>query len=211
MKSSTTTIIILLCFVSVKAQEITEKYIDFSGKESVEMNIQIADSINLHTWDKNEIYVNASVNINNNEDNEGYVISFDETEDMVKITGRFKDNYFRERDNCCNKTDIFWEISIPERVDFYIETINGNITIDGVTERIRAKSISGFIDLAAPADRNADIKFSTITGTIYTNHKLASDWSKSGVPTVIRQNLNKGGSPVYLETISGDIFFRKSN
>ena len=211
MKSSTILIIILLGFVSVKAQDITEKHIDFSGKGSVEMNIQIADSICLHTWNKNEVYVRASVNINDNEDNEGYEISFDETGDLVEITGRFRENYFRGRNNCCNETDIFWEIHIPERVDFNIETINGNITIDGVTERIRAKSISGFIDLAAPADRNADIKFSTITGTIYTNHELATDRSHSGVPTVIRQNLNKGGSPVYLETISGDIFFRKSN
>ncbi len=210
MKSSTTIIIILLGFVSIKAQEITEKHIDFSGKESVDMNIQIADSICLHTWNKNEVYVKASVNINDNEDNEGYVISFDETGDLVEITGRFKDNYYRGRKNCCNETDIFWEIYIPERVDFNIETINGNITIDGVTERIRAKSISGFIDLAAPADRNADIKFSTITGTIYTNHELTSDWRQTGVPSVIRQNLNEGGSPVILETISGDIFFRKS-
>jgi hypothetical protein len=211
MKKSIIVFVFLLYFIAVRAQEITEKHIDFSGKGSVEMNIQIADSINLHTWNKNEVYVRASVNINDNEDNEGYVISFDETGDLVEITGKFRENYFRGRNNCCDETDIFWEIYIPERVDFNVETINGNITIDGVTDRIRAKSISGFIDLAAPADRNADIKFSTITGTIYTNHELTNDWRQSGVPSVIKQNLNKGGSPVILETISGDIFFRKSN
>ena len=211
MRTSAILVVILLFFASAEAQEITEKHIDFSGKGSVEMNIQIADSINLHTWNKNEVFVTASVNINDNKDNEGYVISFEETGTSVIINGRFKEDYFKGRNNCCTKTDIYWLVYIPEKTNFNIETINGNITINGLTDEIRAKSISGFIDLAAPADRKADIKFSTISGTIYTDHKLVTESRHSGIPSVIRQNLNNGGSPVTLETISGDIFFRKSN
>ena len=210
MKKSIIIFLISLCFASAWAQEITEKHFDFAGKISVEMNIQIADSIDLHAWNKNEVFVKASVSINDNKDNEGYVISFEETGNSLVINGKFKDNYFKGRNNCCTVTDIYWMIYIPERVAFNIETINGNITIDGITDEIRAKSISGFIDLAAPSDRKADIKFSTITGTIYTDHKLVSEWRPTGIPSVIREDLNKGGSPVTLETISGDIFFRKS-
>lgn len=211
MRTSAILIVIWLCFTSTEAQEITEKHIDFSGKESVDMNIQIADSINLHTWNKNEVFVTASVNINDNKDNDGYIISFEESGNSVVVNGKFKDQYFKGKDNCCNETDIYWEIFIPENTSFNIETINGNITIDGITDEIYAKSISGFIDLAAPANRQADIKFSTITGTIYSNHKLVTESRHSGIPSVIRENLNNGGSPVTLETISGDIFFRKSN
>jgi hypothetical protein len=211
MRTSAVLIVVWLCFTSAEAQVITEKHIDFSGKESVDMNIQIADSINLHTWNKNEVFVTASANINDNKDNDGYVISFEEIGNSVVINGKFKDQYFKGRDNCCNKTDIYWEVFIPEKTAFNIETINGNITIDGVTDEIFAKSISGFIDLAAPTDRQADIRFSTITGTIYSNHKLVTESRHSGIPSVIRENLNNGGSPVTLETISGDIFFRKSN
>ncbi len=211
MKKISIIIIGILCFASVKAQEITEKHFDFSGKESVEINIQIADSLNLHTWNKNEVFAKASVNINDNEDNEGYVISFDESGKSLVINGKFKDNYFRGRNNCCTETDIFWEIYLPERITINVETINGNITIDGITDEIRVKSISGFIDMAASSDRKADIKFSTITGTIYTDHKLASERHAAGIPTVIKEDLNNGGSPVTLETISGDIFFRRSD
>lgn len=211
MRTSAILVVILLFFASAEAQEITEKHIDFSGKESVEMNIQIADSINLHTWNKNEVFAKASVNINDNEDNEGYVISFEETGNSAIINGKFKDDYFKGRNNCCTETDIYWEIYLPERVTINVETINGNITIDGITDEIRAKSISGFIDLTAPSNRKANIRFSTISGTIYTNHELVAENRYSGIPSVIRQNLNDGGSPVTLETISGDIFFRKSN
>ncbi len=211
MRTGAILIVVWLCFTSAKAQMTTEKHIDFSGKESVDMNIQIADSINLHTWNKNEVFVTASVNINDNKDNDGYVVSFEEDGNSIVINGKFKDQYFKEKDNCCTKTNIYWQVFIPEKTPFNIETINGNITIDGVTDKICAKSISGFIDLAVTADRKADIKFSTISGTIYTNHELVTESRYSGIPTVIRQNLNNGSSPVTLETISGDIFFRKSN
>jgi hypothetical protein len=211
MKTNTIIFLILFSFASTRAQEVTEKHIDFTGKGSVELNIQIADSINLHTWNKNEVFVTASVNINDNEDNEGYIITFGETGNSVIINAKFKDDYFKGRNNCCTVTDIFWEVYIPERTAFNLETINANITIGGITDEIHAKSISGFIDLAAPSDRRANIRFSTISGTIYTNHELVGENRYSGIPSVIRQNLNDGGSPVTLETISGDIFFRKTD
>lgn len=65
-----------LCFAAASAQQKTEKHIGFAGKESVELNIQIADSIELRTWNRNEVYVSASVNINENKDNDAYQISF---------------------------------------------------------------------------------------------------------------------------------------
>ncbi|MCX6253889.1 MAG: DUF4097 family beta strand repeat-containing protein [Bacteroidia bacterium] len=211
MKSGTILIVIWLCLGSIQAQQITEKHIDFSGKESLTLNIQIADSINLHTWNKNEVFVTASVNINNNKDNEAYTTSFDESGNTVVVSGKFKDKYFKEKNNCCNTTDIYWQVYLPEKTDFKIETINANITIAGQTEEMSVKSISGYIDLAVPVNRKADIDFSTISGTIYSNHELALNKMHTGVPTRIVEKLNNGGAPVKLETISGDIFFRKSN
>jgi hypothetical protein len=211
MRVVATIIVACLCIGTLGAQQKTEKHISFSGKESVEMNIQIADSINLHTWNKNEVFVTASVNINENKDNDAYIISFDESGNTVGIKARFKDNYLKGKNNCCNKTDIFWEVYVPEKAEFSIETINGNITITGQTEKIKVKSISGYIDLTVPGTRKADIDFSTISGTIYSNHNLALNKMNSGIPTKIYEKMNDGGSPVKLETISGDIFFRKSN
>jgi hypothetical protein len=211
MKSVTIIIVVWLCFGTIQAQQIIEKHIDFSGKESLTLNIQIADSINLHTWNKNEVFVTASVNINDNKDNEAYITSFNESGNTVIVSGKFKDKYFKGKNNCCNTTDIYWQVYLPEKTDFKIETINANITIVGQTEEMSVKSISGYIDLAVPVNRMADIDFSTISGTIYSNHTLALNKMHTGVPTRIVEKLNNGGAPVKLETISGDIFFRKSN
>jgi len=211
MKTGTILVVAWLCFSTIQGQQIIEKHMDFSGKESLSLKIQIADSINLQTWNKNEVYIKASVNINENKDNEAYITSFDETGKTVVIDAHFKDKYFKGKNNCCNETDIYWQIYMPEKTKFSVETINANVTITGQTREMNVKSISGDIDLTEPASKQADIDFSTISGTMYSNHELALSKLHSGIPLKITEKLNNGGDPIKLETISGDIFFRKSN
>lgn len=211
MKSYTILIVLWLCFGSARAQQIIEKHIDFSGKESVKLNIKLADSINIMTWNKNEVYLKASVNINDNKDNEAYVTSFDDSGSAVIVNANFKDKYFKGKNNCCNTSDIYWEVYIPEKTKFSVETIDANVTITGKTQEMNVKSISGFIDLAVPAEKMADLSFSTISGSMYSNLDVKPSSQHSGIPMKINEKLNNGGDHIKLETISGDIFFRKSN
>jgi hypothetical protein len=211
MKTYTILVVVWLCYSSLQAQQIIEKHIDFSGKESVSLKIQIADSINLQTWNKNEVFVKASVNVNENKDNDAYITSFEEAGNTVVVNAKFKDKYFKGKNNCCNNTDIYWQIFIPEKSKFSIETINADITITGQTRAMNIKSISGYIDLAVPASKQADLDFSTISGRMYSDIELALNKPHSGVPLKIAEKLNNGGDQIKLETISGDIFFRKSN
>ena len=210
MKKLTLLVVMCLCIVTIQAQQIIEKHIDFSGKESLALKIQIADSINIKTWNKNEVYVKASVNINENKDNEGYETSFDSDGNRVVVNAKFRDNYFKGRNNCCNESEIYWEVYIPESTIFSTETINGNVTITGHTKGMNVKSISGYIDLAVPSDKKADIDFSTISGRMYSDLSFPMKKTHSGIPLKIVEKLNTGGDPITLETISGDIFFRKA-
>jgi hypothetical protein len=211
MKTYTILVVVWLCFGPVQAQQIIEKHLDYSGKESVTLKIQIADSINIQTWNKNEVYVKASVNINENKDNEAYQTSFDEAGSTIVVNAKFRDKYFKGNKNCCNTSDIYWQVFIPEKSRFSVETINANVTITGQTREMNVKSISGYLDLAVPANRDANLEFSTISGTMYSNHELALKKTHSSFPSKIVEKLNNGGAVVKLETISGDIFFRKTN
>ena len=211
MKTITILVVMLLCFSTVKAQQIIEKHIDFSGKDFLSMKIQIADSINVQTWNKNEVYLKASVNINENKDNDAYITSFDEDGKTVAVKANFKDNYFKGKKNCCNETDIYWQIFMPEKTKFSVETINADITITGLTREMNVKSISGYIDLTEPSTKQAEIDFSTVSGRMYSNHAIALSKEHSGIPLKINEKLNNGGDPIRLETISGDIYFRRSN
>ena len=205
------TLALLLSIGSANAQQIIEKHMSFSGKESVALKIQIADSINIQTWNKNEVFVRGSVNVNDNKDNEAYFTSFSEDGRSITVDGKFRDNYFKGKKNCCVESEIYWQVFIPDKAGFTVETINGNITIKGNTTDMNVKSISGYIDLAVPSDKSADVELSTISGSMYSNLDLDPEKGHSGIPMKISQRLNRGGEKIRLETISGDIYFRKSN
>jgi DUF4097 and DUF4098 domain-containing protein YvlB len=118
------------------------------------------------------------------------------------------EDYFKGKKDNCMKSEITWEFYIPEKSAFMVETINGNVTIEGVTSAIQVKTISGFIDYKIAPGRSADLEFKTITGTLYSDLDIASGDKNNGIPQIITHKLNDGGYPVKLETISGDIFLR---
>jgi hypothetical protein len=198
----------------VRAQKIVEKHINYSGKESVKMNIQIADSIKINTWNKNEVYVKASINVNENKDNDLYLVNFDEAGSQVGITSKFDSDKTKQRskdkNNCCNyESEIYWEVFVPENAGISVETISGNLIITGKTAALKAYTISGFIDLAFPEQDKADFRISTITGTIYTNIDMKPDTRSKSGGSDISTAYNGGGKDVNLKTISGDIYLRK--
>jgi hypothetical protein len=216
----------LLCIGSLasKAQKIIEKHIPFSPKNFVSMNFQISDSIHIITWKKDEVYIRSSIDVNDNQNNDDYKMVFDESGSTVNVSAKLETDNIRRsgkdsnnNNNCCcccnnYRTKIFHEVYVPENVDFSVETINGNIIIAGNTAEIRARSISGFIDLAIAPDRKAEVKMHTITGTMYSNIDLlpASRHIKQVGGGSISAQLNGGGSKsIDLQTISGNIFFRK--
>lgn len=197
------------------AQKIIEKHIDFSQKDLIALNIQIADSIRIITWNKNEVYVKASIDINDNKDNDLYRMTFGDSGNTVAVLAKIADHEktnrgWNEKCNCyCMQSEIYCDIYIPENVNFSIESINANITITGKTAAVRAKSISGFIDLAVDPQRKADLKLNTITGTVYSDLAVNASRNTRAVGTKVSDMVNGGGKPISLETISGDIFLRK--
>lgn len=197
------------------AQKIIEKHMNFSNKDLISLNIQIADSIRILTWNKNEVYVKTSIDINDNKDNELYQLTFNEDGSTVAVLAKIKEEEDGKRRNynnncCCYDSHIYCDVYIPENANVSVESINGNITITGRTAAIRAKSISGFIDLSVDPARKADLRLNTITGTVYTDLAVNANRSTRSVGTKISDLVNGGGKPISLETISGDIFLRKS-
>lgn len=204
-----------LFILQAGAQKIIEKHIDFSQKDLIALNIQIADSIRIITWNKNEVYVKASIDINDNKDNDLYRMTFGDSGSTVAVLAKIADHEktnkgWNDKCNCyCMQSQIYCDIYIPENVNFSVESINANITITGKTAAVHAKSISGFIDLAVDPQRRADLKLNTITGTVYSDLAVNTGRNTRIVGTKISDMVNGGGKPISLETISGDIFLRK--
>jgi DUF4097 and DUF4098 domain-containing protein YvlB len=212
MKNTFALLLLFLFAGRAGAQKIVEKQVNLPANATVTLNIQIADSIRIITWNKNTAYVKTSININDNKDNEEYKVNFDNSSDRFEMNTKLEPAKGK-CDNCnCNyKAAVYCEVYVPENTRLNVETINGNITITGNTATVHAKSISGFVDVAIPPQRKADIKLSTITGTMYSDLDLnAPDEKPRRVGgNKIAKTLNGGGEPVELQTISGDIYLRK--
>ena len=223
MKNSLLIALIMIAILPVRAQKIIEKHFDFSSNGFVSMNFQISDSIRIITWAKNEVYLKSTIDVNDNKNNDDYKMTFNSSGTTLNITAKLETDGERHRDssgkhwggncNCyCYESNIYHEIYIPENTDFSVETINGNIVISGNTAGIRAKSISGYIDLTMVPQKPAALRMQTISGTMYSNFDLGTTNGRSrqvGGRTVDAQINGSGGKAVDLETISGDIFFRK--
>lgn len=204
--------LLILCMLScfTHAQKIIEKNLAYTPGKSIKLNIQIADSIRIITWNKNEVYTKASIDINDNKDNDIYLTDFNDAGNTITVNAKFEDNKIRKDScNCSNyRSKIYWDIYIPEQSSFAVETINGDIIIEGNTKDVKAHSISGFIDMGLAATRKADLKMSTISGTIYTDVAInGNDKSRGG--NSVTAAFNGGGEAVNLETISGNIYLRK--
>ena len=107
---------------------------------------------------------------------------------------------------------IEYEITVPADVALRVSTLSGNIDIEGLTGAIEAKSLSGFVDVAWPATKGAELSLKTITGEVYTDQDIAFSTTPRKNPIVGYQLLGtlKGSGPlVKLESISNDVYFRK--
>lgn len=230
MKKSLFVLFLLGLIHQGRAQKIIEKHLDFPAGGYVSMNFQVSDSIRIITWNKNEVYIRSSINVNENQDNDAYHMTFDESGKEVTIRGKLqmsggqgcrtsesRDSSEKRRNNynccCCCQSEIIHEVYVPEDADFSVETINGDIVITGKTGAVRAHSISGFIDLSLAPERAGSVELHTITGTMYSNYDLPVEGQRPrhvGGGSVSAE-LNGGkGKRIELETISGDIFFRKA-
>lgn len=220
MKKITLLAALCLTMGCLLAQKVVEKHAAISANGKVTLNIQIADSIRVITWNKNEAYIKASVDVNDNKNNDDYEWTFDDANGDLNVKSKFKDNIkrtYRSDCNCtCNyESKIYVEVYVPENANISVETINGDITITGKTADVKAKSISGFVDFAIAPEAKAYLEMKTISGTMYSNVDLGNDNDKAkGAKRVggsdVNAELNGGGKRIDLESISGNIYFRKA-
>lgn len=228
MKKILLLIIVLLSFASMKAQRIVEKTIKIDKDQEVELDFQFADDIIIKTWNKNEIFVKVSVNINNNTDNDDFTLNiFDEKSEIeikseIKNLGKKNNNTITLRKDeetgeyhykgNCTQMDLYFEVYLPQRTNLEVKTISGNIEVTDLESEMNLETISGDVDLTLNPNIQADIEMSTISGEIYSNMDLDFGGKESlhrigGIE--ISAKLNGGGISIDLETISGDILLRK--
>lgn len=220
--------LLVLTSGSITAQRIVERTITPDKGAEISLDFDFADSIDVQTWNKNEVYVKATVTINDNEDNDAFVLEVDDHGWYLEIASKIKDmdKLSRKGRTVIKKSSgdevisrgrsvdlsLRFLVYTPESYDLEISTISGDILVRGRPGQLDLKTISGFIDLALPSRYQANIDMSTVTGSMYSGFTFDRE-KKDGMRHYGRRDytasLNGGGTDLKLETISGDIFLRE--
>jgi len=216
MKKYILTAILIVAAIGVSwSQKVITKKLDVQGKK-VEMKFDFAENIRVEAWDKNTVELEVTVNIDNNRYNDYYTLNVNEhagSTDLIEKVDFEGIKKVKAQKDCCNfDTKINYKLKVPTNLEFDLKTISGRIELVGSVGKMSINSISGFIDYTIPVAMKARINLSTITGDVYSDVKFDKSASKeiSWVGTKRDLTLNGGTLPVKLETVSGDIYLRKT-
>ncbi|HKK45305.1 MAG TPA: hypothetical protein VJ964_07280 [Balneolaceae bacterium] len=229
--------LLLLAGYSKAQDRVVEKSFSIKPTDNLRLKLKFGDMISVKSWDKDEVAFKAVIKINNGKLNDALDLSFDRNNGQLQIASDY-DKALLHRGNVrdCAGDDstyqhwssfgssgknymicshIKYEIFVPAEVNLDVESISSNIELVNLAGPIRAKSISGFVDLSWPAGKPADIALKTVSGEAYTNLKgLEFKNKKDHIPIVgykLRGNIGTGVGPsVSLESVSGNIYLRRA-
>ncbi|WP_080056783.1 DUF4097 family beta strand repeat-containing protein [Spirosoma aerolatum] len=214
------------------AQRIIQKTMPVSANQLVNLNLRFGDSIQVRYWDKSDLSVHISATINGGKLDDALVVTTNTTDSEVSLKTDFDKEKLKEgkAEDCpgdghrwstdyngqsyyvCSK--INYVVNLPRHAKLRIETINGNIDIQGATEAVFAKTISGFVDMSWPKSKGANVAMKTITGEVYSDMEIAFKNKKEKNPIVgyrLEGAINGGGPDVQLESISNNIYLRRKD
>lgn len=215
-----------LCFfASAIGQEVTTKVIEntyeMPGGKRVAMNLKFAQEVKVTAWERNEVGLKTILKRSDPAMDEIHQMTVNRSDQRLSIATTYKMDESRwgehrcwncedeDSDNCICFS-VSYEVMVPADADLSIETISGDLEIRGVSGPLEAKSISGFVDLGLSPRIASDLRFKTVTGEIYTDFDNIS-LAEGSTPYSKRlaSSINGGGPRISLESVSGDIYFRK--
>lgn len=226
MKSLIFTFFLGFTFAQIACAQIdkqSENTYSLPESKKVVFDLPFARKIVIKTWNKNEVLFKTNLKADNEEVAKLHEMQGEESGGTLYITTDYAKNGERNRNFCgcdndrdrskwnCMCLEVSHEIYLPANTILKMETINGDIEVRGLEGNINIETINGFIDIAYSAQAKSDIEFSTINGDIYTDFDINKKGNLTKFSKDIKTQLNGGGPELELETINGDIFFRKEN
>lgn len=214
------------------AQKIIDNKTPYKPDQLVNLNLKFADSIQVRYWDKAEVSVRIAVTINGGRLNDALLVETKSTDTEVFLKTDFDRDMLKQgkAEDCPGNKASTWrtemngqayyvcstinyQVYLPRKARLRLETINGNIDIEGATEAVFAKTISGFVDLNWPGTKGANLALKTVTGEVYSDLNIDFKNKRQQNPMVgylLEGSVNGGGPEVRLESISNNVYVRKS-
>jgi hypothetical protein len=171
---------LLLTFNNLAAQKKITKNALSSNIEDVYLHLKFAQNIVVKNWNKKEISVEATVNINDNKHNDKFSFKADKDGSTYTIKSDYGDffnrnrrgltiNHSNEKDcnsyNYCNHNNVVvnYVVYVPEKMELEIKSISGSVEANNYVGRLNLNLISGNITVKK---HSKDMHLKTISGDI---------------------------------------------
>jgi DUF4097 and DUF4098 domain-containing protein YvlB len=126
-----------------------------------------------------------------------------------------------------NDVAVDFRVMVPRGVKVAVETVNGNVSVSGVTAEVHSETVNGDVVVATTGgrvnaesvngsvraqlgriDASGDMKFETVNGSLNTNFEMTVSGRLD--PKHLRAHIGKAGGPrIKLETVNGNVELRK--
>lgn len=198
----------LIAIPSVFAQQKVDETLDTGSKPTVEME-HIYGKAMIKTWDKDQVRVTGTLGELTEE------FTFEKNGNTVVIEVEVKNNHYRWEDKDSSKDDLTVYVPVGSKFDY--ETVNADVTIEGVkggtsievvngditgtdlSSRVRIESVNGDIELEGIY---GELQVESVNGNISVEHLDEAALELISVNGKI--NVESQSKDVSIETINGN-------
>jgi len=209
------------------AQKVVTKSFAYQKGQEVKLHLKFGKHIQVHAWNKNTVEVKTTYKINNGKLDDAFIINSGHNSNSIWVNTDLDEHKLKDVNcNDCNGInnhfstfngnrvcmDITYEVRAPAKAVLHINSISADMDIKGMTGPVYARTISGFVDMNWPASHGAHISMKSISGELYSNLPIQFEnkhQTMAPVGYTLRGTLKNGGPDLHLESISGNIYFRK--
>lgn len=171
---------LLLTFSNLTAQKKVTKNVKSNNVENVFVHLKFAQNIVIKNWNKNEISVEASVNLNDNTENEKFSLESTKDNNTLEVKSNYGDLFKKHKNNvtithkkndcnsynyCSNHNSVIvdYVIYVPKKMSLKIKSISGNVEANNFNGSLNLDLISGNITVKK---HSKEMKLKTISGDI---------------------------------------------
>ena len=236
MKNSVFVLLIGLISLTVTAQKVIEKNLDYQN-QYIDVELSFASLIEVRTWDKSTVYFKADITTKEGKYLDAYVLDINESASTIAITSdagevfkkfqdEWNDSHPDQKKRYYNTGDMYdfnYVLYVPKNAKVKVSSINGDLKSEIIEGEFAADLINGDIEIANYTGSldlntingeidltmiNADLVAETIHGDIYADKNLKFTSTDRHVGQKITGRIGKGSNRLRLNTINGNMYLR---
>ena len=227
MKNVITLLLMVISIQCFSQAEVFEKSVALDGRR-ISIDADMATTINVFTWNKKQVQVKVTYELNDGELNDAVNIELDEQSNRIRLKLDVDKKVIRNANisDCDRENASYWgsrngrrvcanisiEVFLPENTELDIETVLADVLMKGEFEELDIKTVTGDIDVTWPEQQGTEIELKTVTGNIFTDFDFRNKRDR-GLPVISSHEIittYKGGEGyLKLESVTSNIYLRK--